>query len=85
VRELENVLRDLMLGLDPKIEPGRAGGGQPAGSGLPEAIRDLRAPLREVVEWYVQRVFETRGRNAARTARALGVDRTTLRRRLGKA
>ncbi|MCC6664425.1 MAG: sigma-54-dependent Fis family transcriptional regulator [Polyangiaceae bacterium] len=84
VRELENVLRDLMLGLDPQLEPARSSAGQPAGNGLPEAIRDLRAPLREVVEWYVQRVFETQGRNAARTARALGVDRTTLRRRLGK-
>lgn len=82
VRELENVLRDLMLGLDPHLAPTAPTKSAP--TDLPAGVRDATAPLRDVLDWYVARVFQQQSRNAVRTARVLEVDRATLRRRLAR-
>ena len=82
VRELENALRDFMLGLDPSIEPPKP----PArdATTIPERVRKLRATLAETGDWYMARVLDETGGNHSRAARLLGIDRTTLRRRLGR-
>jgi two-component system response regulator HydG len=82
VRELENVLRDLMLGLDAGIEPSRVD--LAALSGFPDRIRSSKATLSEVRDWYAGRVLEQHAGNYARAARVLGIDRTTLRRHVMK-
>jgi DNA-binding NtrC family response regulator len=82
VRELQNTLRDLMLGLDTGIAvPSPPSGATLAG--VPDRIQSSRATLSEVRDWYTARVLAESGGNLARAARILGVDRTTLRRHLG--
>ncbi|MBI5441264.1 MAG: sigma-54-dependent Fis family transcriptional regulator [Deltaproteobacteria bacterium] len=83
VRELENVIRNLLLG----IEPWAAGPPAPAATAaridtpvLPPAIADGTAPLAVVRDWYVSRVLERASGNFAAAARTLRVDRTTARR-----
>jgi len=82
VRELQNALRNLLLGLEPGI------GEAPAvdlveteGEALPALVRDARASLKEVEDWYLRRVLAREEGNLAQTARVLGVDRTTVRRK----
>ncbi len=82
VRELENVLRDLMLGLDPRAASDRVAPEEL--SGFPDRIKSCSASLTEVRDWYAARVLEHSGGNWAGAARVLGVDRTTLRRHLAK-
>jgi len=81
VRELENVIRNLLLGIDPW---GAAPPGSPAkatgAAVLPPAIAEGTAPLRAVRDWYVERVLERSNGNFAAAARILRVDRTTARR-----
>jgi DNA-binding NtrC family response regulator len=82
VRELQNVLRNLLLGLDAGIE--RAKGAPAAGSdaeSLPPAIRDCAATMKDVEDWYLARVLAHTNDNFAQAARILEVDRTTVRRR----
>jgi len=83
VRELQNALRNLVLGLDPGL---RRGEGAPphARLGAPDAIRRFEAPLAEVEAWYARGVVERTAGNLSRAARALEVDRATLRRKLGR-
>jgi DNA-binding NtrC family response regulator len=82
VRELENALRDLMLGLDPSITPAKPAVRE--APTVPERVRKLRASLAETSDWYIARVLEETGGNHSRAARLLGIDRTTLRRRLSR-
>lgn len=83
VRELQNALRNLLLDLAPR--PAQAAGRPaPAGSGLlPGAVAEARATLQQAGDWYIRRVFEAQGRNYSRTAHTLGIDRSTVKRRLG--
>jgi DNA-binding NtrC family response regulator len=79
VRELQNVLRSLLLGLSPQLDgaaPRVVGGG-----GLPPFIADCTADLDEMRAWYTDRVLAHTDHNLAQTARILGIDRSTLRRR----
>jgi DNA-binding NtrC family response regulator len=82
VRELQNALRNLMLGLDPGVIRDRAEPAAERDEELPTALRDGTASLDEAVDWYVRRVLSRMDNNLARTARTLGVDRNTVRRRL---
>ncbi len=82
VRELQNVLRNLLLGLPPGLR-GAAPAAAPAD--LPAAIRDGVAPLEQVEHWYLRRVFTQHDGNHAAASRSLGIDRSTLKRRLAGA
>jgi two-component system response regulator HydG len=87
VRELQNVLRNLLLGLAPQI----ASRHPPAGSstnhlastdGIPASIASGAASFQEVGDWYIRRVLDTHEGNLTQAARSLGLDRSTIRRRL---
>lgn len=74
-----------MLGLDPGLR--RAGGSGAAAPGpgaprwgAPDAIRSLDATLEQVDDWYLGQVIDRHAGNLSRASRALGVDRSTLRR-----
>jgi len=81
VRELQNALRSVMLGLEPRI-----GGAAPSPSSLelPKGIEECSATMLEVEQWYLRRVLAHTGRNFAHSARILGMDRATVRRRTKK-
>ncbi len=78
VRELQNALRNLLLGLQPGLR------GQPTPAlrtaGVPLEIATATATMRAVQDWYSRRVLAANDDNQAATARALGVDRSTLKR-----
>ncbi len=83
VRELDNALRNLMLGLEPGIADATRGSA-PNRHSQPEDV-DPRvaagtATLGETTAWYVRRALEAHDGNMAATARALGVDRATVKR-----
>ncbi|MFZ5471443.1 MAG: sigma 54-interacting transcriptional regulator [Myxococcota bacterium] len=78
VRQLQNALRNFLLGLDPGLSPSAR---PPEDDGLPVALRDGTASEAQVVEWYQRRVVAKTKGNLAAAARVLGVDRSTLRRR----
>ena len=81
VRELRNVLRNLLLGLPsglPATQRARAKGEE----ALPERVRNGDATLAEVEAWYLGRALQKSGGNLAATARLLGVDRSTIARKL---
>ena len=82
VRELQNALRNLVLGLDPGLRRPDAAPAPQARLVAPDAIRRFEAPLEEVESWYARGVLERAGGNLSRAARALEVDRATLRRKL---
>ena len=84
VRELMNALRNLALGLDPGLRRPDGPPAPPSRLGAPDAIRRFEAPLAEVETWYARAVVERAGGNLSRAARALEVDRATLRRKLGR-
>ena len=82
-RELQNVLRNLLLGLPPGLKPGLAKP-EPSGRGdrTPATIVDGSATLDQVERWYMRRAVDTADGNLALAARRLGIDRSTLKRRL---
>jgi DNA-binding NtrC family response regulator len=80
VRELQNALRNLMLGLPPGLTAKRAV--RPATSEVPSAIARGESTLALVEEWYVGRVISGAQNNLTKAAQTLGVNRSTLRRRL---
>ena len=84
VRELQNALRNLLLGLPAglKRRPTVAStGSHPA---MPPAIAGNQASLDSVEKWYVDRVLTNLDHNLTQASQVLGVDRSTLRRRLKK-
>jgi len=80
VRELQNALRNLMLGLPPGLTAKRAS--RPATSEVPSAIARGESTLALVEDWYVGRVISGAQNNLTKAAQTLGVNRSTLRRRL---
>ena len=80
VRELQNALRNVMLGLPPALtaEPRSS----PTAAPLPPALVDGSWPLAQVERWYIDRVVQRSAGNLSEAARFLGVDRSTLARRL---
>jgi transcriptional regulator with AAA-type ATPase domain len=100
VRELQNALRNLLLGLPaglagkaapavassparPLAEAAPAPASQHADE-LPQRIRDGLATMQEVNDWYMHRVLDRTNHNYTQTARILGIDRSTVRRRMGE-
>lgn len=77
VRELQNALRNLLLGLAPDLQDLTV-----SSRPLPAAVADASASLREAEEWYVRHVVAHTGGNLSQTARILGVDRGTVKRKL---
>jgi DNA-binding NtrC family response regulator len=82
VRELENALERALLGADGGVLPiegllRSAGPGSAPGSGLGELV-----PLAEIERRHVLAVLDRCGGDRSRTAEALGVARSTLRRKL---
>ncbi len=80
VRELQNDLRDLMLGLTPRV----AGAGPlgppptPATRAVPPEIGAGAASLDQVQRWYLEHVLSLNDGSISAAARTLGVDRTTV-------
>jgi transcriptional regulator with PAS, ATPase and Fis domain len=81
VRELQNVLRNLLLGLPPGLVAGTVSG-LPQSEDIPAALLDTHATLESVEGWYIDRVLQKTDNNLTQAAQVLGVDRSTLRRRL---
>ena len=82
VRELQNKLRSVVLGFDPDVAhvPMKL-----AETGdVPEAILGGSATMRELTDWYLQKVLVDVEHNYAAASRILGVDRATIRRRAQK-
>ncbi|RMF85430.1 MAG: sigma-54-dependent Fis family transcriptional regulator [Nitrospirae bacterium] len=79
VRELENVIQAAVaLAPRPVIEADDLPLGEPAGEDEGSAL----APLREVERRHILRVLEAVGGSRSRAARLLGIDRSTLYRKL---
>ena len=85
VRELQNLLRNALLGLDeqdalvrPSLVPTR-------NTGVLPGLEDARLRLRDVEDWYIQHVLRRAGGNYAEAARVLGIDRSTVKRRAREA
>lgn len=81
VRELQNALRNLMLGLDPGLHSDKQIESS-VRDRLPAELRDCTATIDQLIHWYVRRVVDRSDGNVARASRILGVDRNTVRRRL---
>jgi transcriptional regulator with AAA-type ATPase domain len=88
VRELENVIRSGLLGLDETRPPDDStppvDGDPPAPDPGLQRFIDARAPLRELEDWYVRHVLAASRYNQRKAAKVLGIDRGTLARRLKK-
>jgi two-component system response regulator HydG len=90
VRELHNCLRNVMLAIDPGITTHSPRGGAPSDvpsdgaalAAIPRALADGTLPFAEVEAWYLEHVLERTGRNYAAAARILGLDRSTVRRKI---
>jgi DNA-binding NtrC family response regulator len=84
VRGLQNALRNLLLGLPAGIGDETAPVAQAELEVLPPTMRECTATLEDVENWYLARVLKHTDENLAQSARILGVDRTTVRRRARK-
>jgi len=84
VRGLQNALRNLLLGLPAGTGGGTAPLSHPDAELLPATIRECNATMKDVEDWYLARVLDHTADNLAQSARILGVDRTTVRRRARK-
>ncbi|MCP4448358.1 MAG: sigma-54-dependent Fis family transcriptional regulator [Myxococcales bacterium] len=80
VRELQNALRNLMLGLSPGVSAARVA--PSADVDIPVSIARGESTLERVEEWYVGKVLAQNQSNLTQAAQTLGVNRSTLRRRL---
>jgi DNA-binding NtrC family response regulator len=83
-RELRNVVGNLLLGLPSGIAPD-ARTPLSVGARVPRAVERGEASLAALETWYLARVLQQSGGNAARAARVLGVDRTTIVRKIRQA
>ncbi len=92
VRELENVVQHvIVMGDGPRIDVSdlpsllrfAADGNGAAGAGDPSVAGPLRRPLAEVEASHVRRVLDSVDGNKTKAARILGIDRKTLRKKLG--
>ena len=81
VRELQNALRNLLLGLPPGLK-NQERISTAKQEGLPPSVLSSQATLEFVERWYVDRVLADADKNLTQAAQRLGVDRSTLRRRL---
>lgn len=79
IRELQNALRNQLLGLPPGLL-GEVTRAQPPPDWVPPSIAGNRASLDEVRGWYVRRVLASVEGNLSAAARVLEVDRVTARR-----
>jgi transcriptional regulator of acetoin/glycerol metabolism len=86
VRELQNVLRNLLLGLPAGLAEKTRGtaGPAPLPPDLPQRILDGRASMQEVNDWYMRLVLDKTESNYTQTAKILGIDRSTVRRRMSE-
>ncbi|MBL4632962.1 MAG: sigma 54-interacting transcriptional regulator, partial [Kofleriaceae bacterium] len=85
VRELQNTLRSLMLGLPAGLQSNTSSTAQTAEfASLPKRVAESQASLRQVEDWYIEKTLSAHGNNLTQAARILGVDRSTLRRRIRK-
>lgn len=80
VRELQNALRNLMLGLPPGLSP--VDTSAKGDIDFPDTIHKAQATLESVEDWYIKRVLASSDNNLTHTAQVLGLNRSTLRRRL---
>lgn len=83
VRQLENALRDLMLGLPPAFDstsdvPVHSEAPEPSGREIPTGIREGAASLATLNRWYLDLVLARHDGNVSEAARVLEVDRTTI-------
>ena len=81
-RELRNVVGNLLLGLPlglARLEPEAEGGTR-----LPRVIAEAQASWAAVQDWYLKRVMSQAQGNVAEAARVLGLDRTTVIRKLAR-
>ena len=81
VRELQNCLRNLMLGLSPGLKKHHV---QKTPPNMPKEIFEGSSSLEKVEEWYLQKVLFECGNNQNKASRTLGIDRSTLRRKMAK-
>ncbi|MBT8494531.1 MAG: sigma 54-interacting transcriptional regulator [Deltaproteobacteria bacterium] len=84
VRELQNALRNMMLGLSAGLKShGHSAPvvGASSDSDIPDPIRGSTATLEAVEDWYIHRVLESNEGNYSQSARILGIDRSTVKRR----
>ncbi len=88
VRELQNVLRNLLLGLAPNITERQHGSRRIAAqscqqpANVPPEILAGEAKLDQVNRWYIQKLVDTHQGNLTRAAMALGINRSTIKRKL---
>ncbi|HUH05096.1 MAG TPA: sigma 54-interacting transcriptional regulator [Kofleriaceae bacterium] len=83
VRELQNALRNLILGLGPEL--GHESSSPLPARGpddVPASVRERSATMQSVERWYLQAVLDSQAGNLSQAARILGLDRSTVRRRL---
>jgi transcriptional regulator with AAA-type ATPase domain len=89
VRELQNALRNLLLGLPAGLAAKAAPAATTASAAplppdLPARVRDGQATMQEVTDWYMRFVLARTERNYTQTAKILGIDRSTVRRRMSE-
>jgi two-component system response regulator HydG len=83
VRELQNALRNLMLGLAPELGHESTASRPDRGTdAVPASVRARSATMESVEQWYLHAVLDSQGGNLSQAARVLGLDRSTVRRRL---
>ena len=82
VRELQNVLRDLMLGLPPRLAGSSLGAPLFPTGNVPMRICNGQSTLQEVTDWYLVKVLADTEDNYTKAADILGLDRSTVRRRI---